>query len=111
VTLDSVAHNRPVLYEKWARAIEKIGELKKSLSVGFINSKTYKKPDGSFLIRMNPFFATKVSGDPADMMLVKGIIAELEGKSAKDILITIEPLDSAHNDDFSDELENAINNF
>ena len=111
VQSDFTARNKPILYEKWARAIEKIGELKKSLSVGFINSKTYKKPGGSFLIRMNPFFATKVSGDPADMMLVKGIIAELEGKSAKDILITIEPLDSSRNDDFSDEVENAINNF
>ena len=102
---------RPVLYQKWNSVIEKIGDLKRSLSVGFINSKAYKKPDGSFLIRMNPFFATKLSSDPADMMLVKGIIAEREGLVAKDIVIAIEPLDSMHNDDFSDEIENAINNF
>ena len=59
---------------------------------------------------MNPFFATKVANDSTDMMLVKGVIAESEGKSAKDIVIVIEPLDSAHNDDFSDEIEDAINN-
>ncbi len=101
---------RPVLYEGWNAVVERIGELKKSLSVGFINSKTYKKPDGSFLIRMNPFFAAKVASDPADMMLVKGIIAEREGEDAKDVVIAIEPLDAAHNDDFSDEIESAINN-
>ncbi len=102
---------KPALYAKWGRVIEKIGELKRSLSVGFINSKTYCMPDGSFLIRMNPFFASKLSSDDADMMLLKGIIAECEGKSAKDIVIAIEPLDASHNGDFSDEIEDAINKF
>ena len=68
-------------------------------------------PDGSFLIRMNPFFAKKVAGDTQDMMLLKGILAECESKSASEVVIAIEPLDAAHNDDFSDEVENALNNF
>ncbi len=101
---------RPVLYARWTEIIEKIGELKRSLSVGFINSKTYRMPDGSFLIRMNAFFASKLSSDDADMMLLKGIIAECEGKAPRDVVITIEPLDPSKNDDFSDEIENAINN-
>ena len=109
-TIGTPTARKTAIYEKWGTVVEKIGELKKSLSVGFLNSKTYVKPDGSFLIRMNPFFATKVANDSTDMMLVKGVIAESEGKSAKDIVIVIEPLDSAHNDDFSDEIEDAINN-
>ncbi len=106
---DSEEVRRPVLYAGWGTVIEKIGELKRSLSVGFINSKAYRMPDGSFLIRMNPFFAAKLSSDDGDMMLLKGIIAEREGVSAKDTVIAIEPLDSSHNGDFSDEIENAIN--
>ncbi len=111
VTRAEIVQKKPVIYEKWTGAVERIGELKPSLSVGFINSKTYKKPDGSFLIRMNPFFATKLTSKTEDMMLLKGIIAEKEGVKATDVMIAIEPLDTSHNDDFSDEIENAINNF
>lgn len=113
-TVDSktpITASRPVIYEKWGSVVERIGELKKSLSVGFINSKTYRMPDGSFLIRMNPFFAAKISADDGDMMLLKGIIAESEGLFAKDVVLAIEPLDSSRNADFSDEIENAINKF
>ncbi len=102
---------KPVPYSKWTSVIEKIGELKRSLSVGFINSKAYKMPDGTFLIRMNPFFASKLSSDDSDIMLLKGIIADCEGTAAKDTVIAIEPLDSSRPDDFSDEIENALNKF
>ncbi len=105
------ASAKPELYAKWGSVIEKIGELKRSLSVGFINSRAYKMPDGTFLIRMNPFFASKLSSDDGDIMLLKGIIAEREGKSPKDTLIAIEPLDSSRSDDFSDEIERALNKF
>ncbi len=98
----------PSLYKKWGSVVEKIGELKRSLSVGFIKSKTYRMPDGSFLIRMEPFFASKLASDNEDMMLLKGIIAEVEGLSAKDVVLAIEPLDASGNNDFSDEIENAI---
>ena len=94
--------------KKWGDVLEKIAELKKSLSVQFIGAKAYQTPDGAFMIRMNPFFATKLAGSEPDLALLRGIIAEFEGISRDGVKLLIEPLDSSHNDDLADELEDAL---
>ena len=101
----SNAYNtKTVKYEKWASVIERIGEIKRSLSVQFAKSVAYVRPDGTYLIRMNSFFASKLSGSDADLSILRGIIAEKEGVTTDNIRIVIEPLDTSSIGDFSDEI-------
>ena len=99
---------KTVPYPKWKLAIERIGELKCSLSVQFIKSCAYVRPDGGYLIRMNSFFAKRLSESEADLSILRGIIAELERVSPADVRLLIEPMDAVSADDIVDELTSAI---
>ena len=100
--------DKPIKYEKWQGVVERIGEIKCSLSVQFTKSVAYLMPDGTYLIRMNSFFASKLSGSDADLSILRGIIAEKENVPTEKIRIVIEPLDTSSIGDFSDELESNI---
>ena len=104
----TVANTRPVKYDKWQYVVERIGELKCSLSVQFIKSQAYKKPDGTFLISMNSFFAKKLSSSDADLSILRGIIAEKENLPPEEVRVIIEPLDTSSIGDFSDEIETNL---
>ena len=101
-------NTRTVKYDKWPYVVERIGELKCSLSVQFLKSQAYRKPDGTFLIRMNSFFASKLSTSNDDLSILRGIIAEKENLPAEQVRVNIEPLDTSSIGDFSDEIENNI---
>jgi DNA polymerase III gamma/tau subunit len=100
--------NKPVKYSKWPSVVERIGELKCSLSVQFVKSVAYLMPDGTYLIRMNSFFAKKLSGSDADLSILRGIIAEKEAVPTEQVRIVIEPLDTSSIGDYSDEIANNI---
>ena len=104
----TVANTRPAKYDKWQYVVERIGELKCSLSVQFIKSQAYKKPDGTFLISMNSFFAKKLSTSDADLSILRGIIAEKENLPPEEVRVIIEPLDTSSIGDFSDEIETNL---
>ena len=89
--------------------VERIGEIKTSLSVQYLQSRAYVMPDGSYLIRMNSFFASRLSGSDTDLAILRGIIAEGEGKAADEVRLVIEPMDSTKSSDLTRELEDAIN--
>lgn len=99
---------KTVKYERWSHVVERIGELKCSLSVQFTKSQAYRKPDGMFLIRMNSFFAKKLSGSDADLSILRGVLAEKEGVPTEQIKVVIEPLDTSSIGDFSDEIESNL---
>ena len=99
---------KPVKYEKWPYVVERIGEIKCSLSVQFTKSQAYKKPDGTFLIRMNSFFAKKLMSSDSDISILRGIIAEKENIPTEQIRVVIEPLDTSSIGDFSDEIQNNL---
>ena len=99
---------KTVKYDKWPYVVERIGELKCSLSVQFMKSQAYKKPDGTFLIRMNSFFANKLSGSNDDLSILRGILAEKENLPPEEIRVNIEPIDTSYIGDFSDEIESNI---
>ena len=99
---------KPFRYEKWSSVVERIGELKCSLSVQFTKSQAYKKPDGTFLIRMNSFFAKKLMSSDSDLSILRGILAEKESLPTEQIRVVIEPLDTSSIGDFSDEIGNNI---
>ena len=73
-----------------------------------MKSQAYRKPDGMFLIRMNSFFAKKLSGSDADLSILRGVLAEQEGVPAEEIRVVIEPLDTSSIGDFSDEIETNL---
>ena len=106
----TTTNSKPVKYERWPYVVERIGELKTSLSVQFMKSQAYRKPDGTFLIRMNSFFAKKLAGSDADLSILRGIIAEKENLPPEQIRVNIEPLDTSSIGDFSDEIESNLGN-
>ncbi len=75
-------------YEKWNRVIERIGELKRSLSSKFIGAAVECK-GRAFTVTMRPFFAKSLSASAEDITLVKGAIAEIEGVSVGEITLQI----------------------
>lgn len=101
--------SKPKLYERWGGVIERISELKRSLSAGIASAKVYVRGDGAFVIFINDFFAKKLSADENDMSLLKGVLAEMEKKSKAEIEIVINPSQTKTGSAFS-EIENAINN-
>ncbi len=101
---------RPTAYSKWSGVVERIGELKRALSVQFKNSTAHVLPDGSYLIRMNAFFAKMLASSDQDLSILRGIIAEREGCGASDVRLVIEPLDTTRHGDLADEIANKIDN-
>ena len=105
-----ICGDTPRAFGAWTYVLERLGELKKSLSVQFIGAKAYFLGDGVYKIRMNPFFATKLSSSEQDLALLRGIIAEVDGISVDNIRIQIEPLGTSGASDIYDELDSVLNN-
>ena len=100
----SDSEERP--YSEWGEALERIGAIKVSLSAQFLRS-TVTKCANTFNIRMSDFFAKKFASSDADIAIVRGILAELEGIPQDSVKIKIYSL-SAPESDLSKELENAL---
>jgi DNA polymerase-3 subunit gamma/tau len=95
-------------YVGFGDVIEKIGELKRSLSVQFIGAKAQKSADGAFVVRMNSFFASRLAASEADMAILRGVIAEREGIPVSDIKVTVESMGNEVRSNATVELENAL---
>ena len=102
------ATKKTVAYAAWESVVERIGEIKTSLSVQFIKSRAYVRPDGTYLIRMNSFFAGRLAGNENDLKILRGVIAEREGVSPADVRLVIEPMDAPGADDLADEIAGNI---
>ena len=102
------APKAPVKYDKWGSVVERIGELKTSLSVKFMKSVAFKAPDGSFIIRLNSFFASSLARSDADLSLLRGIIGERENIPASEVKLIIEPLEAGSSGDLADEIASNI---
>jgi DNA polymerase III gamma/tau subunit len=82
-------------YDNWGRVLERIGEMKRSLSSRFVGAKAYRSSGNSFVIKMSPFFAANIANSAADMAIIRGVIAECEGLSPADVNVTLEGKDAA----------------
>ena len=78
------------LYSNWGVVLKKIAELKRSLSVGFAGASVYTDGGDLFVIRMGGFFLDKLKSNATDMAIVRGVIAEQEGKSPDKINLRVE---------------------
>ena len=99
----------PVPYEKWRAAVERIGELKRSLASQFASSRAYRMPSGEFVVTMNEFFAARISANAADFAILRGVIAELEGKTSDAVSVRIKVSKPDAASDPAGELESLIN--
>ena len=95
------------LYDRWGSVIERISELKPSLSAALATASAYKSEDGSFTIKLGGFFASKLASSQTDVAIIKGIIAEIEGKTAAEIDISIKTQIKTNSTLFSD-IESAL---
>jgi len=100
---------KPEAYIRWPAVIERIGEVRKSLSAGIAGAVVHKNPDGSFSLKVNDFFAKKIAGSDTDMAIIRGVIGELEGKGARDIRVTVNGIVNESNSAIS-EIEAILNN-
>ena len=96
-----------VRYDRWHSVVERIGELKRSLSSQFVGSEAFVRGEGDFLIRMSSFFASRISSSAPDFAILRGVIAEIEGKDVCQIKLTVE---GVSNTDFGsrNELDNLF---
>ena len=94
------------LYAKWGIVLKKIAELKRSLSAGFAGASVYTDGGGKFVIRMSTFFGEKLKREETDLAIVRGVIAEQEGKMPNQISLVIEANDkpSGGNNDSLEDL-------
>ncbi len=76
-------------YDNWGRVLERIGEMKKSLSSRFVGAKAYRTGN-SFVIKMSAFFASNISNSPADMAILRGVLAECEGLDPSALTVSLE---------------------
>ena len=95
------------LYGDWGKVLKKVSELKRSLSAGFAGSSVYTDGSGRFVIRMTGFFADKLRSNDTDMAIVRGVIAEQEGRSPESISVVIESNDGKK-DNFSSSFEDMF---
>ena len=87
--------------------IEKIRELKRSLASGVASATVYRTNGNEFTIKLSDFFAKKLASDDADLAIVRGVIAQTEGKSPAEIVIRIESASKPLGTAFA-EIENAL---
>ena len=79
----------PTPFHKWSRVVERIGQIKRPLSVQFISATATFAPPHTYTIAMGSFFAEKLSKSETDLTILRGVIAEVEGISPADITLSI----------------------
>ena len=94
-------------YGDWGKVIKKIGELKVSLSASIAGGSAYTDGRGTFVLRMGDFFAKKLLSSDTDMAIVRGVIAENEGKTPAEINLVVETLKKQVNS-AQDELDSLF---
>ena len=93
------------LYQRWGSVIERIGEVKKSLSARIASASVYTDSKGNFLIKLNGIFANMLASSETDLSIVKGVIAEIEGKNAAEIRVAVETAEKPIADAFAEIVE------
>ena len=76
--------------------------MKKSLSARIASASVYTDSKGNFLIKLNGIFANMLSSSETDLSIVKGIIAEIEGKNPAEIRVAVETAEKPVADAFAE---------
>ena len=79
----------PTPYGAFGRVLERICEMKKSLSSQFVSAKAYRLSQSAFKIEMRAFFAERIRSSQQDMAILRGVIAEIEGLDPASVKVEI----------------------
>ena len=90
---EQVKEKKMSLYGEWGVVIKKISELKHSLCASIASASVYTDGTDSYVMKMSSFFVDKLRSSQTDIAIIKGVIAEHEGKSPAQINLTIENKD------------------
>ena len=85
--------------------VERIGELKRSLSSQFGSSLAYVRGDGAFVVKMSDFFATRITSNASDFAILRGVIAETEGRDVNSVTVLVEGMGKADTGALPNEFE------
>jgi len=100
------ANNFLAPYSAWTSVIERIGEIKPQLASGLRRSEAFACGD-EFTIRIDGFFYSRLERSEGDMALLRGAIAEREGKPNGSIVIKLEQAEK-NEIGVASEIENAL---
>lgn len=95
-------------YARWQSVVERIGEIKSSLASQFNSAKVYTIGTNRFVVEMKPFFASRLTVGTADYAILRGVIAEIEGKSQDLITVSVVSEEDGTRDNIANELENMF---
>ena len=84
----------PEVYGAWGAALERISEIKKSLSSMFVRSVAYRRGSCEYIIKLTPFFVQRLRSSETDVAIVRGVIAEIEGLAPGEVRVSFEPKDA-----------------
>ena len=82
------AEEKLVPYGNFGTVLERISEIKKSLTGIFFGARAFRC-GASFAIQLKPFFLEKLKSTNADIAILRGVIAECEGLSPNDVKLSL----------------------
>ena len=94
------------VYAEWGSVLERISEIKKSLSSMFVRSVAYRRGGNEYLIKLTPFFVSRLKSSESDAAIVRGVIAEIEGLSPMEVKVAFEPKDAENTVSAASDLDN-----
>jgi DNA polymerase-3 subunit gamma/tau len=97
-----------VSYSKWGAVLTQISEAKPAMHPFASKAVALKRADGSFLIKFDAFYAKQFEKNPENMMLLRGIIAEIEGIDAGSLRVDIGVKEAGEVATLADEIENNL---
>lgn len=99
----------PKPYSRWGQVIKGIESVKTSIHSPLSRAVALVMPDGSYTIKIDPFFVKIIGDNQENMAIIRGVIAEVEETTPDKITVRIVPKSSGEAPTLADELEKAIN--
>ena len=93
-------------YRRFSRVVERIGEIRPSLPAQLAGAEADRQGN-TFILTLKPFFADRISSNPQNVSLLRGVIAEIEGLSPEEVALKIEKATDVARSP-RDELENLF---
>ena len=97
-------------YSKWGRVVAGVETAKASMRSPLSKAVALAMPGGKFLIKLDSFFVKLIGENRESMAILKGLIAECEGKSPDEITVTVVPKERGEVATLADEIASALNN-
>ncbi len=95
-------------YGRWDSVTERIGELRRPMGSWFKNSEAYRSGKSNFVVRMEPFFTSRIKASDSGFAILRGVIAEAEGLTPDSITVTVIEKNEKQGSSLADELEKLI---